>query len=155
MVPELILVTVVIPLKERLGCCSVSLTLIPIIESTTTVDSFTFTVDITVRELVASPTDKIGSFTVACVELTVVVVPSTCKLPLMITSPSLLKPSGNGSIKILLSAPAIEDIILFSIRMKPNLVPGPETIRLPPTTTFFSTLAPPSNLTEPSSFVVA
>ena len=36
----------------------------------------------------------IGSLRAALVELTVVVVPSTCKLPLTITRPSLLRPSG-------------------------------------------------------------
>ena len=77
----------------------------------------------------------IGSFTVVCVELTVVVVPSTCKLPLMMTSPSLLNPSGYGSMNILLSAPAIEAIILFSILIFPSLEFPPETIKSPPTVT--------------------
>ena len=71
-----------------------------LLESTTTVDAPAFTVCITVLVLVVSPTIKIGSLTVVCVELTVVVVPSTCKLPLMITSPSLLNPSGYGSMNI-------------------------------------------------------
>ena len=73
----------------------------------------------------------IGSFTVVCVELTVVVVPSTCKLPLMITSPSLLNPSGYGSMNILFSAPANEAIILFSILMFPSLEFPPSTSKSP------------------------
>ena len=68
----------------------------------------------------------IGALTVVCVELTVVVVPSTCKLPLMITSPSLLKPSGYGSMNILLPCPAKDAIILSSIRILPRVL-------LPPT----------------------
>ena len=55
------------------------------------------TVVITVLILVTSPTRMIGSVTVAVVELSVVVVQSTCKSPLMITVPSLLPPLGNGS----------------------------------------------------------
>ena len=76
----------------------------------------------------------IGSLTVVCVELTVVVVPSTCKLPLMITSPSLLNPSGYGSMNILLSCPARDAIILSSIRMLPSLEFPPKLIKSPPIT---------------------
>ena len=61
----------------------------------------------------------------------VVVVPSTCKLPLMITSPSLLNPSGYGSMNILLPAPANEAIILFSILIFPSLVLPPKTSKSP------------------------
>ena len=50
----------------------------------------------------------------------------------MITSPSLLSPSGYGSMNILLSAPAIEAIILFSILIFPSLEFPPETIKSPP-----------------------
>ena len=49
----------------------------------------------------------------------------------MITSPSLLNPSGYGSMNILLSAPAIEAIILFSILMFPSLVLPPKTSKSP------------------------
>ena len=69
----------------------------------------------------------IGSLTVVCVELTVVVVPSTCKLPLMITSPSLLNPSGYGSMNILFSAPAFDAIMLLLILILPR-VASPEVI---------------------------
>ena len=84
-----------------------------------------------------------------------VVVPSTCKLPLMITSPSLLKPSGYGSMYILLPAPANDAIMLFSILILPNLELPPDTIKSPPTTAFFTTPIPPSNDTAPSVVVVA
>ena len=71
--------------------------LIPTTESITIVDDPDPTVANTVLILVTSPTFMMASFTVALVELTVVVVPSTCKSPLMITVPSLLNPSGYGS----------------------------------------------------------
>ena len=57
--------------------------------------------------------------------------------------------------KIVLSAPANDAIILFSILIFPSLAFPPETIKSPPTTAFFSTLKPPSNTTAPSSLVVA
>ena len=69
----------------------------------------------------------IGSLTVVWVELTVVVVPSTCKLPLMITLPSLLKPSGYGSMNIVLLAPDLDLITLDEIPMLSTInspVPG-------------------------------
>ena len=75
----------------------------------------------------------IGSLTVVCVELTVVVVPSTCKLPLMITSPSLLNPSGYGSMNILLSAPANDEITFVEIFIFPNLALLPSATKSPPT----------------------
>jgi hypothetical protein len=73
----------------------------------------------------------------------------------MITSPSLLKPSGYGSMYILLPAPASEDMILLVIWILPNLELPPSEIKFPPITTFFSIPIPPSNITEPVSFVVA
>ena len=68
-----------------------------------------------------------ASLTVALVELTVVVVPSTCKLPLMITSPSLLKPSGYGSMNNLLPPPDLvammfDEIPTLSISAPPVFV---------------------------------
>ena len=96
----------------------------------------------------------IGSFTVVCVELTVVVVPSTCKLPLMTTSPSLLNPSGYGSMNILLPAPASDEMTLLDTRIFPSLAFPPSTIKSPPILTFFSTPIPPSVIIEPVSFVV-
>ena len=120
LLPVLIAVTVVIPLAEKLECKRVSLTAIPVTWSTTTAEAPDDIAVITVLVLVVSPTIMIGSLTVDCVELTVVDVPSTCKLPLMITSPSLLNPSGYGSMNILLSAPANDAIILFSILILPS-----------------------------------
>ena len=72
-----------------------------------------------------------------------VVVPSTCKLPLMITSPSLLNPSGYGSMNILFSAPSVEEIIFSLILIFPKL-PIPGTLRDPPMIRFFSIPTPPS-----------
>ena len=69
---------------------------------------------ITVLMLVTSPRWKMASFNVDVVELTVVVVPSTCKLPLMMTLPSLLNPSGYGSMKSSL-LPGVVEITLSSI----------------------------------------
>ena len=53
---------------------------------------------ITVLVLVVTPKLMIGSFRLTVNESTVVVVPSTCKSPLTINVPALLKPSGYGSI---------------------------------------------------------
>ena len=83
------------------------------------------------------------------------VVPATCKLPLMITSPSLLNPSGYGAMNILLSAPASDEMTLLAILILPNLAFPPSEIKSPPITTFFSTPIPPSNITEPVSLLVA
>ena len=79
----------------------------PVTESTTMVFAPLDTAVITVLILVTSPTRMIGSLTVDVVELTVVVVPSTCKSPLMITVPSLLKPSGYGSMNNWFPPPAL------------------------------------------------
>ena len=56
---------------------------------------------------------------------------------------------------IVLSAPANDAIILFSILMLPNLEFPPDTIKSPPITAFFATPIPPSNDTAPSVVVVA
>ena len=53
--------------------------------------------DCTVLELTLSPTVNNGSLTDISVELTVVVVPATWRLPRMITSPPASPESGNGS----------------------------------------------------------
>ena len=82
------------------------------------------------------------------------VVPSTCKLPLMITSPSLLNPSGYGSMNILLPAPDNDAMILFSIRILPSVLLPPETAKFPPILTFFSIPTPPSTRTAPVSLLV-
>ena len=72
----------------------------------------------------------------------------------MTTSPSLLNPSGYGSMNILLSAPAREAMILFSILILPSLLSPPSTIKFPPILTFFSTPRPPSVIIEPVSLLV-
>jgi len=84
---------------------------------------------VTVLSLVRSPKCRIGSFNVDVVEFTDVVVPSTCKLPLIITVPSLLKPSGYGSINRRSPHPASVSITLELIPTHPNL-PLPVTLRL-------------------------
>ena len=71
----------------------------------------------------------IGSFNDVFVELTVVVVPSTCKLPLTITIPSLSKPSGYGSINIVFPPPdldliTLEEIPILSTTNSPPLPGG-------------------------------
>ena len=68
--------------------------------------------------LVTSPIFIIGSFNDVFVELTVVVVPSTCKLPLMITIPSLSKPSGYGSMNMVFPPP---DLLLMTLDEIPML----------------------------------
>ena len=73
---------------------------------------------LTVLLLVTSPIFIIGSFKDALVELTVVVVPSTCKLPLIITIPSLSKPSGYGSINSVFPPP---DLVLITLDEIPIL----------------------------------
>ena len=72
--------------------------LIPVTESSVIVETPDATGDITVLALVTSPRTIIGSLIVTAVEFTEVVVPSTCRSPLITTVPSLLKPSGYGSI---------------------------------------------------------
>ena len=72
----------------------------------------------------------------------------------MITSPSLLNPSGYGSMNILFSAPARDAIILFSILILPSVLLPPATAKFPPIFTFFSTPNPPSTITAPVSLSV-
>ena len=72
----------------------------------------------------------------------------------MITSPSLLNPSGYGSMNILLSAPASDAITLLAILIFPNLAFPPSAIRSPPTVKFFSIPTPPSTITAPVSLLV-
>jgi len=85
----------------------------------------------TVLTLVTSPRLKIGSLTVTELELTVVVVPSTCRSPLMITVPSLLSPSGNGSMKRVFPPPALVEITLDEIPTLSNV--APPVLSNPPT----------------------
>ena len=73
----------------------------------------------------------------------------------MITLPSLLNPSGYGSMNMVLSAPASDEMTLLAILILPNLALPPSEIKSPPTNTFFSTPIPPSKITLPVSFVVA
>ena len=76
-VPVFTAVTVEIPVVERDALpLRTSPVLIPTTESKVIVLIPTATGCITVLELVTSPTCKIGSFTVFCVELICVVVPS-------------------------------------------------------------------------------
>ena len=82
----------------------------------------TTTSAITVFSLVKSPRCSIGSLRVEIVELTDVVVPSTCKLPLITTVPSLLKPSGYGSMNKRSPQPDFVSITLELIPTQPNLV---------------------------------
>ena len=91
-------VTVPIPELSIPVTANWSPVLIPTTESRVTVETPAFTVAVTVLVLVTSPMLKMESLTVTLFELTVVVVPSTCRSPLTITVPSLLKPSGYGSI---------------------------------------------------------
>ena len=71
--------------------------------------------------LVVTPKLMIGSFRLTVNESTVVVVPSTCKSPLTITVPSLLKPSGYGSIYNRFPCPCLDEIIFDEIPTPPNL----------------------------------
>ena len=133
----------------------------PVTESTTIVFAPLDTGDITVLTLVTSPTFMIGSFTDTFVELTVVVVPSTCKLPLMITSPSLLKPLGNGSMKIWFPPPALvsirfDEIPILSISIPPVWNTLPVIVDTPTTTKLFVSNVPVSytHLTLPTKSLV-
>ena len=105
----------------------VSPVLIPTIESKVIADVPDPTIATTVLLLVTSPIFIIGSFNDVFVELTVVVVPSTCKLPLITTIPSLSKPSGYGSMNIVLLAPDLDLITLDEIPILSTInspVPG-------------------------------
>ena len=55
---------------------------------------------------------------------------------------------------ILLPCPDNEAIILFSILILPSVLLPPETAKLPPILTFFSTPRPPSVIIEPVSLLV-
>ena len=159
---ELIVVLLGIPVAA-----TTSATSNPVTESTVIVLAPLFTVAITDLTLVTSPTFIIASFTDTFVELTCVVVPSTCKLPLMITSPSLLNPLGNGSMNIWLPPPVSVSILFEWIPILPTvnaawlgtLIPPmnvdiPVTWKSPPTFKFFSIPTPPSNTTAPVSLFV-
>ena len=95
--------------------------LIPTTESTVIVETPEATGAVTVLILVTSPRLRIGSLTVTLVEFTSVVVPSTCRSPLMITVPSLLRPSGNGSMNSWLPLPDLVEIVLDEIPTLPNV----------------------------------
>ena len=98
--------------------------LIPVIESKTIADVPDPTVATTVLLLVTSPIFIIGSFNDVFVELTVVVVPSTCKLPLIITIPSLSKPSGYGSMNKVFPPPGLLLITLDEIPILSTIRPS-------------------------------
>ena len=72
----------------------------------------------------------------------------------MITSPSLLNPSGNGSMNILLSELPSDEITLSATEILPRTADPPPITKLPPMFTFFSTPTPPSTIIAPVSFVV-
>ena len=79
-------VTVVNPLfGSEAFPLTISPVLIPTTESIVIVLTPVVAGAVTTLELVTSPITNIGSLTVTAVELTEVVVPSICKLPLMIT----------------------------------------------------------------------
>ena len=139
--------------------------LTPTIESTIIAETPVPTVVLTVLTLVTSPSFIIPSFKVEDVEFTVVVVPSTCKSPLIITWPSLLNPSGYGSMYNLFPLPDLLLITLDEIPILSTTIPSknstgsvnvlaPPTVKWPPTFKFFSIPTPPSKTTDPVSFDV-
>ena len=108
----------------------ISPVLIPTTESKVIVETPDATVAITVLLLVTSPSDIIEPFTVTLLESTVVVVPSTWRFPLTTTSPSLLNPSGYGSMYKTFPPPDLveitfDEIPILSIVTPPVLVRGP------------------------------
>ena len=139
--------------------------LTPTIESTIIAETPVPTVVLTVLTLVTSPSFIIPSFKVEDVEFTVVVVPSTCKSPLIITWPSLLNPSGYGSMYNLFPLPdllliTLDEIPILSTTRPSNISIGPvnvlppPTVKWPPTFKFFSIPTPPSTTKAPVSLSV-
>ena len=77
-----------------------------------------------------SPRFKIGSLTVTEVEFTKVEVPSTCKSPLITTVPSLLNPSGYGSMYRVFPEPGVV-LITFELIPILSIVTPPVLVKVP------------------------
>ena len=96
---------------------------------------------VNVNTVVGSPNSIVGSLTDIEALLTVVVVPSICRSPLIITKPSASPPAGNGS--MIISVPEVVERILpsifnWSIVNSPVWLIVPETVCVPLNVTPFS-----------------